>query len=1320
MTWQTILYFSSILLTCGVTGFLAWQAWRQRSVAGSRYYFWLALAMCAAALVTVAVTIITVFDFLPQNAFNPIIPGFGLTALLAAAAIFRFGFLKSAPAAQDAGRRQMEAQEKRSQALFLLVFGLMVTGIAAVGYLYYRNYAEQFRAQVEAQLSAVASLKMDELETWRAERLGDAEVLHQNLAFSTLFQRLLEEPDDAPAQAELQTWLDSLRDAYQYQQVYLLDTGGTQRMSSSSDGEPVAVHLLTEITPNLQGGEVTFLDFHLHDTDQNIHLAILVPLYAGHDLNRPLGVLVLDIDPATYLYPYLSQWPVPNETAESLLVRRDGDEVLFLSPLRFQPNAALNLRIPLADTDVLAVKAILGRTGVVEGMDYRSQGVIGYIGPVPNSPWYLVARMDISEVYAPLRQRLWQTVLFFGALVAASGAGLFVVWRQQRLRRYRERYEAAEELRVSEERFRLAFQITPDAVAITRLADGRFVSANQGFEQTLGYSEQEVIGKTSLELGLWVNPADRERIVAGLQASGSVSNYEAQFRAKNGESRHGLMSAAIIEINGEKHILNTTRDITERKQAEQALQDNEAFIKAVLENLPVGVAVNSVDPNVTFSYMNDNFPKFYRTTRENLARPDAFWEAVYEDPVFREEIRKKVLDGTASGDEERMTWEDVPIARRGEETHFITARNIPVPGKPLVISTVWDVTERKQAEELVKKSEAQYRLLFENNPLPMWVYDLETLRFLAVNEAATLKYGYSKEEFLSMTLMDIRPAEDVSALVENVAEASDVFQDTGPWRHRTKDGQIVFVEIISHSMDYFGKPARLVMVNDITERKQAEEALQASQKLLQDITDNSTSLIYALDTEGRFLLINRSLEAVLGAPRETLIGKTREAILPAEVAAAHRANDIRVIESLQPELMEEENIEADGKHTYLCIKFPLVGPQGAIYGVSGISTDITERKRAEEERALLFNTLAASLNEIYIFDSQTLKFQFVNSGALRNLQISLEEARQLTPLDIKPEFTEADFQQLIAPLRTGEKRVQVFKTVHQRADGTRYPVEVHLQLFEKEHAFLAVIQDITDRKRVEKELAMYTEKLEELVDERTRELREAQEKLVRQERLAVLGQLAGSVGHELRNPLGVISNAAHYLQMSQPGASEKVKDYLHIIEAETRTAEKIITDLLNFSRIKNLDRGPVDVTRLVEQTLERYPAPESVIVRRRIARSLPPVFADSRQMTQVLGNLLVNAYQAMEGSGKVTVSARRDAEMVAISVADTGPGISPENIKRIFEPLFTTKIRGIGLGLAVSQRFVEANGGRLEVQSEPGKGSTFTVVLPIQQEDNDE
>jgi PAS domain S-box-containing protein len=256
-------------------------------------------------------------------------------------------------------------------------------------------------------------------------------------------------------------------------------------------------------------------------------------------------------------------------------------------------------------------------------------------------------------------------------------------------------------------------------------------------------------------------------------------------------------------------------------------------------------------------------------------------------------------------------------------------------------------------------------------------------------------------------------------------------------------------------------------------------------------------------------------------------------------------------------------------------------------------------------------------------------------------------------------------------------------------------------------------QDITERKQAEEEIRKLNASLEKRVEERTRELREVQERLVRQEKMAVMGQMAGNVGHELRNPLGVISNAIYYLKLVHPDADEKTRQYFGIIEQETRSAEKIITDLLDFARIKSVEPEEVAIPNLAQRVLNRFPIPETITIDIDLPDNLPSVFADPRQIEQILSNLVINAYQAMPGGGKLTLSTIEKDGMLAIVVQDNGIGITPENMKRLFEPLFTTRTKGIGLGLAVSRSLAEANQGRIEVESQPGVGSTFYLYLPV-------
>jgi signal transduction histidine kinase len=236
------------------------------------------------------------------------------------------------------------------------------------------------------------------------------------------------------------------------------------------------------------------------------------------------------------------------------------------------------------------------------------------------------------------------------------------------------------------------------------------------------------------------------------------------------------------------------------------------------------------------------------------------------------------------------------------------------------------------------------------------------------------------------------------------------------------------------------------------------------------------------------------------------------------------------------------------------------------------------------------------------------------------------------------------------------------------------------------------------------------------------------------EKLAILGQLSGSVGHELRNPLGVMSNAVYFLKTVLAEGDETTKEYLGIIEQEIVNSERIITDLLDFARTRPPRTKVVTARELLDESLGKCAFPESVVLQAEIPDTLPAFKVDPLQMGQVLQNLIANAIQAMPQGGVLKIAARRAhsvgaglvpaqsgypqgvplQDFVEISVEDSGVGIAPENMKKLFQPLFTTKAKGIGLGLVVCKNLVQANGGRIGVASEPGEGTTFTVALPAE------
>ncbi len=253
-------------------------------------------------------------------------------------------------------------------------------------------------------------------------------------------------------------------------------------------------------------------------------------------------------------------------------------------------------------------------------------------------------------------------------------------------------------------------------------------------------------------------------------------------------------------------------------------------------------------------------------------------------------------------------------------------------------------------------------------------------------------------------------------------------------------------------------------------------------------------------------------------------------------------------------------------------------------------------------------------------------------------------------------------------------------------------------------------QEITSRKKAQEELQRLNQELEQRVEKRTQELMKTREALFQKEKLAVMGQLASCVGHELRNPLAVINNACYFLKMKfQSSSDEAVEDNINIIVREIATASKIVSDILDFSRIKLPVRQDIDINQLVKETLSRCSIPENITVSTDFSHDFVSVSIDPVQVGQIFANMIDNAAQAMKKGGTLKISTRAFNGNVDIIFVDEGCGIPDDNLDQIFEPLFTSKENGIGLGLAICKNLAQANRGKVMVESTVGRGSKFTV-----------
>jgi PAS domain S-box-containing protein len=289
-------------------------------------------------------------------------------------------------------------------------------------------------------------------------------------------------------------------------------------------------------------------------------------------------------------------------------------------------------------------------------------------------------------------------------------------------------------------------------------------------------------------------------------------------------------------------------------------------------------------------------------------------------------------------------------------------------------------------------------------------------------------------------------------------------------------------------------------------------------------------------------------------------------------------------------------------------------------------------------------------------------------------------------------------------------------TVRKRKDESLVPVSISgapIKVEGKLIGYLLLYKDITERKQMEKKLEEYSQHLEELVEQRTKQLKEAQEQLIKSERLAAIGQVAAMVGHDLRNPLTSIKGATYYLKKKLgPKMDEKTIEMLELIEKDIEHSNEIITDLMEYSKEIRLELTETTPKSIVRDALSLVEVPRNAKVLD-LTQSEPKIKMDVEKMRRVFGNLIKNAIDAMPIGGKLAITSRESNANMEIAFADAGIGMTKEIMEKIWTPFFTTKSRGMGLGLAICKRIVEAHGGSISVESTVGKGTTFTVTIPI-------
>jgi hypothetical protein len=905
--------------------------------------------------------------------------------------------------------------------------------------------------------------------------------------------------------------------------------------------------------------------------------------------------------------------------------------------------------------------------------------------------------------------------------------------------------------------YRVLYENSVDGLLLTA-PDGGIFAANPEACRMLQRSEKEIcqIGRNG------VVDLNDPRLPLALAERARTGRFKGEL---NLERKDGTIFPAEVSTNvfktrdGRETTSMIIRDITERKHMEteikrysehleelveertRRLTESESRLKVITDSLPAFISY--VDPELKYRFANKTYEEWFgKPPGEIIGRHvrDVVGEATYQRNITR-------LNAALAG---KIQHYDYELQRRSGETRHVSATYVPDFGSDGQVRGVFilttDVADRKRAEMALRESEEKYRRLFDGAPVSLWeedfsdvnryfdelrrrgVHDLDThlrehpediakcagmVRVLGVNDATLELYGAkSVEEMLGELRRILSSEPQVQFREELVALGEGKTRFTSEFDNRTMTGEIKHVRVILSVVPGYEKTLGRVLVSvvDLTERRRMEEDLRSARERLEYIIDSNPAAIHVAkplpDLSDYFATYqSKSTVSVTGFEAEEFIGKKGAAfwarrVHPDDLAAyrrgtaefwrkGHRVCEYRFLhkDGTYRWIMEESNVIRDSN--------------GTVRDIIGYWTDVTERKRMEEELRSARDRLEHVLrtNPAVLFYEKPLPdfsdtlSTFVSESARFVLGFEPEKFLGTSGLDfwrshVHPDDLTKFWAELPLLWRNGEYTFE-YRFLH--GDGKyRWVTEQYRIIKDAEGRIsntVAVAIDSTERKQLE-------------------------EKLAKSERLAIVGETAAMVGHDLRSPMQGITSATYLLRHDDSSAREERDNLLQLIDDAVDQSNKIVSDLLDYSREIHLTLSEATPKEITRSTLAALKMPANINVQDQ-TQDQPTLTIDPDRMRRVLVNLLTNAIEAMPNGGTLTVTSKESDGLVELAISDTGGGLAKEILENLWKPLQTTKSKGIGLGLPIVKRIIDAHGGEITVSSRQGEGTTFTIRLPI-------
>jgi PAS domain S-box-containing protein len=760
--------------------------------------------------------------------------------------------------------------------------------------------------------------------------------------------------------------------------------------------------------------------------------------------------------------------------------------------------------------------------------------------------------------------------------------------------------------------------------------------------------------------------------------------------------------------------------LLQRVRQEKAYRESEANFRAMVESSHDPLII--INDQSTVVWINEAVHKVTGYSQETLGN---LFEKILDEDL---PIVMNAWDAVYAGNMQSVQDLDVRFYHLSKRVLYMKISIVRTErsGTAIFFLSAHDVTLLKESELLIKQSQERYLNLFDNMRNGVAIYEpiKDGTDFIIkdFNKAAERIDHVLKDDAVGKKVTEVFPGIEKSGIFSAFQKAyrqgtpveigSTHYQDSriDSWRenyiYRLSSGEIVTV------------------YSDITEKmvaqeriQQAEARVRKSEEKYRLITESSNDLISIVTREFRIEYINESVFRLLGYRAEDLIGKSHLGLVfpddikkVLEVLASIRGN------GSSETILEVRLHHKNGEFVWFETKTRKITYEGEMK-LLFVSRDITSRKLAEaqlQESESRYRIMLENASDMVSLLDDNMCYEFVNQNQLKILSYEREELIGKSVVDfIHPDDLECSIEEFMCSFMKGEGSGE-FRLKHK--DGYYIWFETKGTTYLDNHGnrkALMLSRDVSESKRMKDELLKLNQELENRVEERTYQLRAAQERLIRQEKLAAVGKIAGTISHELRNPLGAIGNSIYFLNMKLSDADEKVRKHIGSIQNAVDRARRIITDLLDFTRIKQPDFITGDIVPIIKVALAQVTMPPGINARFDAQPASILIKMDPALLQQAFINLITNAVQAMQQGGSIVITLSTSEDRAIILFQDSGVGIPKENMAHLFEPLFSTKKAGIGLGLSLVKDIVDKHEGSITVESEVNQGTTFQLSFPF-------